>query len=153
MQWVKKAGKELEKQKEVLKEEIKILEMDDLYTYIKKTNKIRIWTAVNINKLKFADFVVGGESKDVCKELLNKLKECTINIICTDGNYAYDECIPENVTHVITKSETCLVESYNSVLRAGLARLHRKTKYYSKSAKMLRLSVLLLINKFNSRPI
>ena len=32
----KKAGKELEPQKETLKEEIKILEMDELYTYIKK---------------------------------------------------------------------------------------------------------------------
>jgi hypothetical protein len=44
-------------------------------------------------------------------------------------------------------AETCLVESYNSVLRRRLARLHRKTKCYSKSAEMLRLSVLLLINK------
>ena len=108
---------------------------------------------MNRNRLKFADFVVGGGSKNVCKELLNKLKECTIDIICTDGNYAYDECIPENITHVITKSKTCLVESYNSLLRTGLARLHRKTKCYSKSAEMLRLSVLLLINKFNSRTI
>ena len=118
-----------------------------------KTNKIRVWTAVTRNKLKFADFVVGGGSKEVCKELLNKLKECTVDIICTDGNYAYDECIPENITHVITKSETCLVESYNSVLRTGIARLHRRTKCYSKSAGMLRLSGLLLSNKFNSRPI
>ncbi|MDR0580983.1 MAG: IS1 family transposase, partial [Holosporaceae bacterium] len=46
-----------------------------------------------------------------------------------------------------TKSETCLVESYNSVLRYYLARLHRKTKCYSKSAEMLRLSVTLLLNK------
>ena len=36
MQWVQKAGRELENQKEALKEEIKILEMDELYTYIKK---------------------------------------------------------------------------------------------------------------------
>ena len=36
MQLVKKAGRELENQKETLKEEIKILEMDELYTYIKK---------------------------------------------------------------------------------------------------------------------
>ena len=36
MQWVQKAGRELENQKEILKEEIKILEMDELYTYIKK---------------------------------------------------------------------------------------------------------------------
>lgn len=106
---------------------------------------------MNRNKLKFVDFVVGGGTKKACKELLNKLKECTIDIICTDGNYAYDKCIPESTEHVITKSETCLVESYNSVLRYGLARLHRRTKCYSKSFEMLRLSVLLIIDKFNAR--
>lgn len=36
VQWVQKAGRELEKRKETLREEIKILEMDELYTYIKK---------------------------------------------------------------------------------------------------------------------
>ena len=72
-------------------------------------------------------------------------------MICTDGNFAYDKCISKPIEHIITKSETCLVESYNSVLRYGLARLHRKTKCYSKSEEMLRLSVLLLIHKFNLR--
>ena len=32
MQWVQKAGRELESQKETLKEEVKILEMDELYS-------------------------------------------------------------------------------------------------------------------------
>ena len=34
--WIKKAAKELEKQGKELKEEIPVLEMDELYTYIKK---------------------------------------------------------------------------------------------------------------------
>ena len=37
MKWVKKEGKALESQLETLKEEINILEMDELYTYIKKS--------------------------------------------------------------------------------------------------------------------
>ena len=100
---------------------------------------------------KFEAFEIGRASKEVCKSLLDKLKKCTIDIICTDGNYAYDQCIPRSIEHVITKSETCLVEAFNSVLREGLARLHRKTKCYSKSAEMLKFSVLLLIDKFNSK--
>ena len=123
-----------------------------VYIYKKKTNQIRVWTAVDRNRLKFADFVVGEASKEVCKSLLDKLKKCTIDIICTDGNYAYDQCIPRSIEHVITKSETCLVEAFNSVLRDELARLHHKTKGYSKSAEMLRLSVLLLFYDFNSIP-
>lgn len=39
MQWVKKEGQILESQKKTPKEAIKILEMDELYTYIKKIRK------------------------------------------------------------------------------------------------------------------
>jgi insertion element IS1 protein InsB len=73
-------------------------------------------------------------------------------MVCTDGNLSYAEVFEEDadVKHVVTKSETCLVESYNSVLRYYLARLHRKTKCYSKSKEMLKLSVkLLAFEKFN----
>ena len=51
-----------------------------------------------------------------------------------------------NIKHVVSKSETCLVESYNSVLRYYLARLHRKTKCYSKSIQMLELSIALFLH-------
>ena len=92
---------------------------------------------------------VGDGSVATVEKLLKKLSSCTIKIICTDGNYAYNKHI--NIKHVITKAETCLVEAYNSILRHCLARLQRKTKSYSKSVEMLRLSVLLLVNKFNNR--
>jgi insertion element IS1 protein InsB len=72
-----------------------------------------------------------------------------VAMVCTDGNPSYAEVFGEDIDlkHVVTKSETCLVESYNSVLRYYLARLHRKTKCYSKSEEMLRLSISLLFNK------
>ncbi|MDR0580544.1 MAG: hypothetical protein LBG04_00280 [Holosporaceae bacterium] len=75
-----------------------------------------------------------------------------VQMVCADGNPSYVEVFGEDsdLKHIVTKSETCLVESYNSVLRYYLARLHRlanATKCYSKSKKMLRLSILLLINK------
>ena len=50
-----------------------------------------------------------------------------------------------DIKHVISKSETCLVESYNSAVRYYLARLHRKTKCYSQSILMLIPSVKLLL--------
>jgi hypothetical protein len=40
-----------------------------------------------------------------------------------------------------------------SILRYYLARLHRKTKCYSKSLRMLKLSLKLLIHKFNKNRI
>ena len=122
-----------------------------LYLHKKKSNKIRVWTAVDRNRLRFAAFEIGDVSGEALKKILNRLSNCFINIICTDGNFTYHKFIPSSIQHFITKSETCLVEAYNSVLRHYLARLQRKTKCYSKSAEMLRLSVLLLIHKFNSQ--
>jgi insertion element IS1 protein InsB len=68
---------------------------------------------------------------------------------CTDGNPSYAEILEEDadIKHILTKAETCLVESFNSVMRYYLARLHRKTKYYSKSIDMLRMSLNMLIHK------
>ena len=68
--------------------------------------------------------------------------------VCTDGNFAYDSELGLNadINHVISESETCLAESYNSVLRHYLARLQRKTKCYSKSLQMLELSIALFLH-------
>ena len=69
-----------------------------------------------------------------------------IKHLCTDGNKAY--CYYKiSDHHHQTKSETCLVESWNCRLRHYLARLHRKTLCYSKSLKALARAVLLLIHK------
>ncbi len=49
--------------------------------------------------------------------------------------------------HVVTKSETSLVESKNSLIRHYLARFNRKTKRYSKAIDMIENSLLLLFNR------
>ncbi|MCD8411757.1 IS1 family transposase, partial [Tenacibaculum finnmarkense] len=51
--------------------------------------------------------------------------------------------------HVQSKAETFTVEGYNSLFRHFLARMRRKSKCYSKSIKMLELSMLLLMHYRN----
>ena len=51
--------------------------------------------------------------------------------------------------HVQSKAETFTVEGYNSLFRHFLARMRRKSKCYSKSVKMLELSILLLMHYRN----
>ena len=76
----------------------------------------------------------------------------TIDCLCTDGHHAYDKVsnhplFKYNIKHhIISKSETCLVESLNSSMRDKLARLKRKTKAYSKSQYMLEISLRLWSN-------
>ncbi|MDR0968519.1 MAG: IS1 family transposase, partial [Holosporaceae bacterium] len=92
----------------------------------------------------------GDASSDALRRLWKRIEgENNLEYVCTDGNPSYAEVFEEDadLKRVVTKSETCLVESFNSILRYYLARLHRKTKCYSKSAEMLRLSVLMFLNK------
>ena len=81
------------------------------------------------------------------KKLAYRIKrKFNINILCTDGNFAYQKIKLSN-KHVKSKSETCLVESENSVMRRRLARFHRRTSCYSKAMDMISASLLLLFNE------
>jgi IS1 family transposase len=93
------------------------------------------------------EFEVGDGSKSTYLKMALRIEEkYRIKHLCTDGNKTYGYYnIAEQ--HHITKSETCLVESWNCRLRHYLARLHRKTLCYSKSLKALSTAVLLLVYK------
>ena len=93
-------------------------------------------------------FEVEPGKASVLRKLIDKIGENNLKIVCSDGNFSYKEelGINANITHIVSKSETCLIESYNSVLRYYLAQLHRKTRCYSKSIQILELSIALLLH-------
>jgi len=66
----------------------------------------------------------------------------------TDYWAPYTQFIP-SALHTQSKAETFTVEGYNGLFRHFLARFRRKTKCSSKSESMLRLSVMLLMAKWN----
>ena len=69
-----------------------------------------------------------------------------VKILCTDGYEAYSYYkLAEK--HIVTKAETSLVESKNSLIRHYLARFNRKTKRYSKAFDMILNSLLILFHK------
>jgi insertion element IS1 protein InsB len=68
--------------------------------------------------------------------------------IASDYWKPYKEIIPAE-KHLQSKAETFTVEGYNSLFRHFLARMRRKSKCYSKSVKMLELSILLLMHHRN----
>jgi insertion element IS1 protein InsB len=73
-------------------------------------------------------------------------KKYKIKILATDGYDAYQKYrIADN--HIITKTETCLVESKNSLIRHYLARFNRRTKRYSKTFDMIFNSIFLFFNR------
>ena len=148
--WIKKAGKDIEvivsNNKNIeASRDINVLECDELYTYVKKKNRVLIWTAVDRDRGEIVACEVGGSSEDNFRWILHQISHHNIGIIATDANPVYASVLSEypSIQHVVTKSETCLVESLNSSMRDMLARLNRKTKRFSKSIHMLRQHVFM----------
>ena len=100
------------------------------------------------NRFKTISFKVGDGDKSNYLELALDIRDKYGNIkyLCTDGNPTY-RYYKLGKNHVVGKSETALVESFNSSMRDMLARLNRRTKRFSKSLEMLRLSLLMFFNK------
>ena len=119
----------------------------------KKQNQVRVWTAVNRDSLKLIDFEVGTADQTTALELFERIyKQNKVEFLCTDANPVYQSLmkyygVEYGTKHHITKAETSLVESWNMRLRHYLARLKRKSLCYSKSIEMLRISILILMNK------
>ena len=100
------------------------------------------------NRFKNIAFKIGDGDKSNYVELALKIEGiCNkINYLCTDKNPSYKSYkLAKN--HIRSKSETCLVESFNSSLRDMLARLNRKSKRFSKCEEMLRLTLVMFFNR------
>jgi insertion element IS1 protein InsB len=81
-------------------------------------------------------------------QLWSSTKQYEIKSFASDYWLAYQMIIPAE-KHIQSKAETFTVEGYNSLFRHFLARMRRKSKCYSKSMKMLQLSILLLMSLRN----
>jgi insertion element IS1 protein InsB len=90
------------------------------------------------------EYLIGDRSAKTFEELWSKVKEWNCYFWITDGYKVYPKFIPDG-DQIISKTSMTRVEGENSRLRHYLARLHRKTFCYSKSKKMLFLSIKLLI--------
>lgn len=69
-----------------------------------------------------------------------------INYLCTDDYAVYKKYKIANY-HISSKSETCLAESKNSIIRRRLARFARRTTRFSKTIEMIKISLFLLFNE------
>ena len=68
-------------------------------------------------------------------------RKYNIQYLCTDAYEVYSK-YKISKEHTITKAETSLVESFNSLIRHYLARFNRKTKRYSKAFDMIANSLI-----------
>ncbi|WP_094227757.1 IS1 family transposase [Methanolobus psychrotolerans] len=144
--WIKKFGEELEALKS--ENEIEIVELDEMHTYISNKKYCWIWIAVDRVGKKFIDCSFGSRGTETGIQLWRKLETKAVGQIMTDYWKAYAAFLPRKI-HTRSKAETYTVEGYNSILRHFLTRLRRKSKCYTKSLEMLKYSVLLLMKHRN----
>jgi insertion element IS1 protein InsB len=106
---------------------------------VKKT-KIWIWTAVDHFSQGILGWVLGDHSAETFRPLWAIVATWQCYFYVTDGWSVYPGFIPEG-DQIICKTYMTRVEGENTRLRHYLARLHRKTLCYSKSAEMLAHSI------------
>ncbi|KAA6314455.1 hypothetical protein EZS27_034929 [termite gut metagenome] len=75
-----------------------------------------IWIAIDRDRKKFLNFVIGDRSNQTALKFWNAICYHCMNAIASDYWKPY-ECIIPKEKHVQTKAQTFTVEGYNSLLR------------------------------------
>jgi IS1 family transposase len=76
----------------------------------KKTNQIRIWTAVDRDTGELIDFEIGSADQTTALELFERIyKRHKVEILCTDANPVYQSLMKYytptyNTKHYVTKA-------------------------------------------------
>ena len=93
---------------------------------------------------------MGSRDTATGRKLWEAIKDKNMKNVMSDYWSPNEKFVPKEI-HTQSKAEIYTVEGYNSLFRHFLARLRRKSKCYSKSKKMLKYSVLLLMLKWNGK--
>jgi len=110
-----------------------------------KKNKLWVWTAVNNRFPGILAWTIGDRSSKTFARLWKIIKCWKCYFYVTDGYPVYS-CFIDDCDQIIKKTYMTRIEGENTRLRHYLARLHRKTLCYSKTAEMLKLSIRLLLH-------
>ena len=126
-----------------------LIEVDELAPLSLKKSKCWIWVAIDSTVGKVLGFVCGSRSIKNARELFKQFRDLPTMGYGTDFLKTYEHLIPAALHHQ-GKTFTTQIESLNCRLRHYLARLHRRTLCYSKSKRILQISLKLIIHKQNS---
>ncbi|MCD8418359.1 IS1 family transposase [Tenacibaculum finnmarkense] len=144
LNWIRAFGNEISSLQPE-SQDIEMVEVDEMHSYIGHKKYCWIWIAVDRYGKRFLHFVTRDRSTKTAKKFWEGIKDNQMKTIASDYWKPYRAIIIKD-KHVQSKAETFTMEGYNSLFRHFLARMRRKSKCYSKSIKMLELSMLLLMH-------
>ena len=119
-----------------------VVELDEMWHYLKKSNKLWVWKAWDRATGRLLDWELGGRDRATLERLLERLKRWGVRLYCADGLDAYAELIPQGRLYV-GKEETRGIERDHARQRHWLARFRRRSIVVSKAMRMVDASIAL----------
>jgi insertion element IS1 protein InsB len=116
-----------------------VVTLDEMWHFVKKTEKLWLWRAYDPIARRTIAWVLGRRDDAACKHLLNKIGVEGKTFV-TDDWEGYHRPIPESQLFT-GKDLTVPIEQDNSNIRHFLARFRRRTKVVSKAVEMVDLSL------------
>ncbi len=144
----KKYAKRIE-EKTHSNERVKVIEMDELYSFIERKNKIYVMTLVSRDKRQIVGYDIAF---DRSQERIQKLVDNSAKAskYYSDAYSAYSQiCYEGYHTSLKNKSQTYTVEGVNSDLRYYIPALRRKSKCFFRSVDTMKAIFKLFVHAFN----
>jgi IS1 family transposase/transposase-like protein len=129
-----------------------VVELDEMWHFLKKSNKLWVWKARDRATGRLLDWELGGRDKATCEQLLERLERWGVRLYCADGREAYAELIPQGRLFV-GKEETHGIERDHARQRHWLARFRRRTCVVSRAIHMVEASIALFARFADDRGI
>lgn len=142
LEWIRNFAGEHAKSPEPLETDAVVLELDEMWHYLKKKNKLWIWKALCRDTGELIAWECGDRGKATLKKLIRRLEKWNVKVYYTDDYQAYASVIPQEKL-VQTKAETHAIERNNCRMRHWFGRFKRKSIIVSKSLEMVNLTVAL----------
>ncbi len=122
------------------------VEMDEMWSFVHdKSQQYWLWWAVDHNTGVPLAYCFGTREHKYLDELLALLSPYNITTVYCDNNFAYKNHVTESAV-VTGKKNTQRIERHHLSLRTWCSRLVRKGIRFSKSHRMHRIAVGLVIN-------
>ena len=117
-----------------------VVELDEMWHYLKKSNRLWVWKARDRATGRLLDWELGGRDRATLERLLERLKRWGVRLYCADGWEAYAELIPQGQLYV-GKEETHGIERDHARQRHWSARFRRRSIVVSKAVRMVDASI------------
>lgn len=147
--WIHQQAKQIS-EKEVSNERLEVIEMDELYSFVNKKNRIYVITLVSRDDRQIVGFDVAfDKSRERIQNLVDKSVKA--KYYYSDSYSAYSEILYHGKhTSLRDKSQTYTVEGINSDLRHYIPALHRRSKCFFRSLDTVKAVLKVFVNAFNN---